>query len=618
MAKNIVNIVVATILASLILMLVFANSLVSAGESSGTYNVAVTLFASKIGMTKVDRQGFSISGSKTVYLNVEGHYRNPSELHYLFTNVTSMFAVKLQQLKGPVFGEEMFELGNSTLRSITEAYEAVIGSNVRDLLFANVSVLTVSNGTYQIVAFYKVDYNGVLTDQAIEVSVWINSTYAKIKIVDPVSLMFHRNILVPTSPSPQVKSSIIREIDEVTGVNWSDVMITPVLYKYGNAVIPAYKVEAYRPINDSFAMFLTAYVLPNMTVLSKNVTVSPYFGLGSSTPAPGLVNNVGSSYVPLLIGLMTSALATTAVIIALGRRIRSKIRPVGIAVILLTIVAIASISGAMDQVYCSYVYSTNWSGYVVHVSNILPDGWIFAVFPVASFSGAYDPYTLTKMGQWVGFGGYHINTLIQAGVGYFYVPGDYFYNSQPLITPWWPYWAWFEVLPLPPMLVFKLFPGEEVYTLIANLSYVFNTSTSNNDWIIAQWVTVNNFPIFAYEVPIPDYSINWSQNTADFIVEGAGLYAYNNTSNTTLPLELSINDSVLDGIGLYYLPLVNTTAVPIVAHYNITYNITFLFFHTSGEYIINYAPTPISPPGNFTVVNATPPFCYYALVANGG
>ena len=78
-----------------------------------------------------------------------------------------MFAIRLQQLKGPVFGEEMFELGNSTLRSIMEAYEAAIGSNVRDLLFANVSVLRVSNGTYQIVAFYKVDYNGVLTDQAI-------------------------------------------------------------------------------------------------------------------------------------------------------------------------------------------------------------------------------------------------------------------------------------------------------------------------------------------------------------------------------------------------------------------------------------------------------------------
>ena len=78
-----------------------------------------------------------------------------------------MFAISLQQLKGPVFDKEMFELGNSTLCSITEAYEAAIGSNVRNLLFANVSVLTVSNGTYQIVAFYKVDYNGVLTDQAI-------------------------------------------------------------------------------------------------------------------------------------------------------------------------------------------------------------------------------------------------------------------------------------------------------------------------------------------------------------------------------------------------------------------------------------------------------------------
>ena len=605
---------IVAVLIFLIFTLASANGLIYVTNASSENSAAAALFASEIGMTKIVNQGFSISNSKVVYLNVEGHYRSPSELHYLFTNVTSMFAVKLQQLKGPVFGKEVFELGNSTLRSIMEAYEAAIGSNVRDLLFANVSVLTVSNGTYQIVAFYKVDYNGVLTDQAIEVSVWINSTYAKIKIVDPVSMMFHRKILVPTSPNPQVKSSIIREIDEVTGVNRSDVMITPVLYKYGNAVIPAYKVEAYRPINDSFAMFLTAYVLPNMTVLSKNVTVSPYFGLGSSTPTPGLVNNVRVNNAPLLIGLMTSVLATTAVIIALGQRIRSKIKSVGITVVLLTIVAIASLSGsgAMSElVPCPIVYNTQWAGYVVRTSNILPDGWIFAVFPVANFYGAYDPYNLTKMGQWVGFGGYHINSLIQAGVGYFYTPLLF------VSFPMWPYWAWFEVLPSSPIPTFPLAPGEEVYTLIANLSYVFNTSMLNNEWIIAQAVAVNNFPIFAYEVFIPYYSINWSQNTADFIVEGAGLYAYNNT-----PLELSINDSALDGIGLYYLPLVqhllNTTVVPLVAHYNITYNITFWFLQASGEYIINYAPTPISLPGNFTVVNATPPFCYYALVASGG
>ena len=97
---------------SLILVLISDNSLVSAGGSSVTYDAAVTLFASKIGITKVDRQSFSISGSKTTHLYVKGYYRNPSELCYLFTKVTSMFTISLRQLKGPVFGKEIFEFGD--------------------------------------------------------------------------------------------------------------------------------------------------------------------------------------------------------------------------------------------------------------------------------------------------------------------------------------------------------------------------------------------------------------------------------------------------------------------------------------------------------------------------
>jgi hypothetical protein len=199
---------------------------------------------------------------------------------------------------------------------IIRAYEESMGSNYTSFIIVNFSV-SESNGGYLIGVYYAINYSGFITVQDVHLVVWVNASMAEITITDPVSLAPVKGNLI--LPNQQIRESIIQKVNS-SGTSWYDIEIQPVLYKENGYLIPVYKVTAYHPEGNGNALFLVAYVLPNMTFLSQQIYENSYFG-------PIALNSGSSGGILFYYGvvLVVSLIASAVVLMKYGKlKLKSK------------------------------------------------------------------------------------------------------------------------------------------------------------------------------------------------------------------------------------------------------------------------------------------------------